>query len=61
MDTHLIMFTTIIKLGFLGFYFLFNSSRPSQQFFSYVGTILVEPVLSKDKCVLPKDTTQLQR
>ena len=26
----------------------------TQQFFNYVG---VKPVLSKDKCVLPKDTT----
>ena len=39
---------------------LFDSLCPSQQFFSYVGMGLpgFEPVLSKDKCVLLKDTTQ---
>ena len=38
--------------------------RPSQQFFSYVRTGLpglIEPVLSWDKCVLLKDTTQCHR
>ena len=39
---------------------LFDSLRPSQQFFSYVEMCLpgFEPVISKHKCVLLKDTTQ---
>ena len=37
----------------------FNALRPRQQFFSYVGSSCVEPILSKDQCVLLKDTMQL--
>ena len=39
--------------------FLFDSLRPSQQFFQLIrdGSSWVEPVLSKDKSVLLKDTT----
>ena len=40
----------------------FDTLRPSQQFFSYVGTGLPGlNLLSKDKCILLKDTTQWWR
>ena len=42
----------------LGLFVLFDSLHPSQQFFSLFRSSWVEPELSKDKCVLFKDTTQ---
>ena len=51
---------TLPNVSVLALFVWFDSLCPSQQFFSYVGTdlpgLILETVLSKDKCVLLKDS-----